>query len=172
MAAENERRHIKRSRPLPQKLRLCGLGNLPISTCRQGKTLPRLGPVGCIKEETRTAPHCLHGLVRVATHARATEKSIQRRFYLLPTDREIKNSAGAVRRQCGSSKGGLQHLFRRFSNGALRQDTFEADQCSIKLPAEFASLLSRIGCTSEQFFSGVSPIETFDLGIHDWISRL
>jgi hypothetical protein len=28
---------------------------------------------------------------------------------------------------------------------------------------EFASLLSRIGCTSEPFFLGVMPIETFDL---------
>jgi hypothetical protein len=28
---------------------------------------------------------------------------------------------------------------------------------------KFAGLLSRIGCTSEQFFPGVSLIETFDL---------
>lgn len=116
-----------------------GLGAICHRTCpfrraRREKILPGGGPVQCIKGGDAHGPRCLHGLTRVAMHARATEKSIQRRFLSFARrwrnkklGRRIKQTvAGIPKEDCDTS-------FRRLSNGALRQDTFEADYLSARI---------------------------------------
>ena len=66
----------------------------------------------------------------------AIEKSIQRRFLSFarrPRNKKLRRCTGQT--VPGLAKEDWHTSFRGFRNCALRQDTFEADQCSINLSA-------------------------------------